>query len=420
VLLHAAFFVLMTALFGAINWFALQRASKTFRLGPKRRRVLLVLLFGSLAGTLVSRAASLAWHVDLGPVVAVSSIVQLAMMLTLALLAPLYVVNLGQRLGRTLLVYLCRASASARSNAAKTGTRANVARARTSTDPARPGTRREFLERAALGSSALVASSCSLYGVLEGRHDYRIEEVPLRIAGLKPALDGFTIAQLSDIHIGDEVGEKELARAWDLVAQCKADLIVLTGDLLDSDPRYAPVLGRFVRRLSGLAPKGVVGITGNHDFYAGVDAVVGTLQRAGARVLRNEGLVQGDAGASFALLGVDDVTAPRFDEGVGPDLDAALRSVPQSADVPRVLLCHNPSYFETAAGRVEAQLSGHTHGGQIRLGISPADLFLSHGWVRGRYEFRGSELYVNRGFGTVGPPARIGAPPEVTRLVLHC
>jgi hypothetical protein len=415
VLRHAVFFALMSALFGFVNWLALRSAKRTFHLGRKSELALGALLFGSLAGTLLGRAASVLFQVDLGALVPVSSIVQLAMLLTVALLAPLYVATAAQGLWRRLRPPRATSqtpkpdgagSESAVNNSAGQSSEAVVSR-------------RTFLERAAVGGSALVATSSSLYGTLAGRHDYRIEEVPLRLPSLQPTLDGFTIAQLSDIHIGDQVGPAELAAAFDLVRRCKPDLVVLTGDLLDSDPRYADELGRFARRLSPLAPHGVVAITGNHDFYAGVDVTVAALERAGTRVLRNQGLVLGDAGGSFALLGVDDVTAPRFDATAKPDLNAALRSVPASADMPRVLLCHNPSYFEHAAGRVDVQLSGHTHGGQIRLGISPADLFLWHGWVRGRYQRAGSELYVNRGFGTVGPPARIGAPPEVTRLVLH-
>jgi predicted MPP superfamily phosphohydrolase len=415
---QAVFFVLMTSLFGAINWFALRRARKAFQLGRKAHLALGMLLFGSLAGTLLGRVVGAVWQMDLGPVVPVSSIVQLSLLLTMGLLAPLYLVTAAHGVWRWLGSHIASRSDRLADPAAEAPSTPQHAA------DAAPGvetsvSRRQFLERAALGGSALVATSCSVYGTLSGRHDYRIEEVPLRIPGLKSTLDGFTIAQLSDIHIGDQVGEPELAAAWDLVQQCRPDLIVLTGDLLDNDPRFAEQLGRFARRLQGVAPHGVVAVTGNHDFYAGVDPTVRALERAGTRVLRNRGIVLGDAGGSFALLGVDDVMAPRLDAVAKPDLDAALRSVPSSADMPRVLLCHNPSYFEHAAGRVDLQLSGHTHGGQIRLGVSPADLFLWHGWVRGRYQHRGSELYVNRGFGTVGPPARIGAPPEVTRLVLH-
>lgn len=408
VIRHILFFGLMTLLFSGINWLALRRATKTFELGSRGRLVLGALLFGSLAGTLLGRAAGVLWDADLGPVVPVSSVIQLAMLLTVALLVPWDLLGLGRRLVQY-----------ARARRAPAPEPPNGANPPEPADQPEQAERRVFLERAVVGGSALIASSSSLYGTLSGRHDYRIEEVPIRVAGLKPSLDGFTIVQLSDIHIGDQVGPPELAAAWDLVQRCKPDLVVLTGDLLDNDPRYAEELGRLARRLGPLARYGVAAVTGNHDFYAGVDSAVAALRRADAQVLRNEGLVLGDGGGAFALLGVDDVIAPRFQDGASADVHAALRHLPESADLPRVLLCHNPSYFRFAAGHVDLQLSGHTHGGQIRLGISPADLFLRHGWIRGRYQREGSELYVNRGFGTVGPPARIGAPPEVTRLVLH-
>ena len=100
----------------------------------------------------------------------------------------------------------------------------------------------------------------------------------------------------------------------------------------------------------------------------------------------------------------------------GPDVRRALRTVP--ADMPRVLLCHNPVYFPEAASEVALQLSGHTHGGQVNLLVRPADLILPHGYVAGLYQRGDSRLYINRGFGTAGPPARVGSPPEVTRVVL--
>jgi len=283
--------------------------------------------------------------------------------------------------------------------------------------------RRTLLTQAAVGSAFLIGGSSALYGALVGRHDYAIEEVPIRIPGLSKALDGFSIVQLSDIHIGTFVGAAELNAGFEFVRRAKPDLVVLTGDLLDHDPRHAERLGSFVRRLVPLAREGVVAITGNHDYYAGVDPTVAALRAAGARVLRNEGQVIGGA-QGFALLGVDDVMALRFEPGGGPDLGRAIGSLPLvggrhvARDLPRVLLCHNPSFFEQAAGQVELQLSGHTHGGQVNLVVRPADLFLKNGWVAGRYERSGSHLYVNRGFGTAGPPARIGSPPEITRAVL--
>jgi predicted MPP superfamily phosphohydrolase len=283
--------------------------------------------------------------------------------------------------------------------------------------------RRAVLAQAVAGSAFLVGGSSSLYGSLVGRHDYTIEELGVRLPGLSKALDGFSIVQLSDVHVGSFVGEAELEAGVEFVRRAKPDLVVLTGDLIDHDPRFAEKLGRFVRRLVPLAREGVAAITGNHDYYTGVEPTVAALRSAGAHVLRNEGrVIGGDRG--FALLGVDDVQAKRFDPVAGPDLASAVRSLPKvdgrnaARDLPRVLLCHNPSYFERSAGKVELQLSGHTHGGQVNLVVRPGELFMKNGWIAGLYERSGSRLYINRGFGTAGPPARVGAPPEITRVVL--
>ncbi|MGF1466777.1 MAG: metallophosphoesterase [Sandaracinaceae bacterium] len=275
--------------------------------------------------------------------------------------------------------------------------------------------RRDALRRLAVGGALAVGAGASAYGVVLGRRDYELAEVPIPLPGLPPALDGTRIVQLSDVHFGTYVGDPELRSAVALARRARPDLIVLTGDLVDHNPAYAPQLGRLVRRLAELGPRhGVKVIPGNHDHYTGVGTVMGAAERGGGEVLTNRGVVLGDGGGAFALLGVDDVWARRSGVGPGPDLDRAIATVP--ADLPRVLLCHNPVFFPEARGRVGLQLSGHTHGGQVNLGFRPADLLLDY--VHGLYEEEGSRLYVNRGFGTAGPPARVDARPEVTVVVL--
>jgi predicted MPP superfamily phosphohydrolase len=288
-----------------------------------------------------------------------------------------------------------------------------------------PISRREAIRRAAVGASVMVGGGSSAYGMTFGRHDYALEEVPVALSRLPRTLEGYTIAQISDVHVGAFVGDPELRAAEALIRRARPDLIVMTGDLIDHDIRYAPRLGEFVRRLEQLGARdGVVAIPGNHDYYAGVDEVLATLREAGARVLRNDGVLVPDgerASAAevtrgFSLLGVDDLWARRYGDVGGPDLPRTLGFArPETA---RVLLCHNPEFFETAAHEVDLQLSGHTHGGQVTFLVRPADLFLRHGFVMGRYEREGSQLYVNRGFGTAGPPIRLATPPEVTKIVL--
>lgn len=251
----------------------------------------------------------------------------------------------------------------------------------------------------------------TLYGTLLGRHDYQLETVPIKLARLPRTLDGFHLVQLSDLHVGNFVGDYEFRRGLELVRRARPDAIVLTGDLIDHDVRFLPELGRFVRLLGEQAP--VYAVMGNHDHYAGVEAVEHTLARAGAEVLTNRHVQLGSGKDSFILAGLDDV----FGNGErGPHLTRAFADAPP--ELARVLLSHNPGYYPTSHAHADLTLSGHTHGGQITLFINPAQLVLRHGLVRGHYWRDGSQLYVNRGFGTAGPPTRVGSPPEITRLVL--
>jgi predicted MPP superfamily phosphohydrolase len=272
--------------------------------------------------------------------------------------------------------------------------------------------RRVVLERMA-GAAAFAASGGALaWGALRGRYEWAIEEVPIRLHGLPRALDGFTIVQVSDLHVGTFVGERELRLGLGLIGRLRPDLVVITGDIVDVDARFVPLAARQLGALT--ARFGTVAIPGNHDYYTGVNAVCGGLGRAGIDVLRNRGKVIAPADGGFALLGVDDLSAGHRG-GTGPDLDRARAALPR--DLPTVLLAHQPRFAPMAAASgIDLQLSGHTHGGQINPGFRPIDLFFQY--VAGRYDVGAMQLYVNRGFGTAGPPARLGAPPEITKIVL--
>jgi uncharacterized protein len=417
------FVALMTVMLGGINLQVFRWVRNSWQLSRRVtigiKWVLILAPVGMIAGRLAGRF----WPSGgIGTLVAVSSTVELAVVITGILLLAADGVRLLVGLGKSLLMRASGAGARRRPALPATATTSPAAAAAHNAAPAEL-TRRSFLARATASSALLIGGSSSAYGALKGRYDYSLEEIVVKIPGLPRALEGFSIAQLSDVHIGVYVGDRELNIAKALLRRAKADLIVLTGDLLDNDPRLAPQLGRFVRRLAGLSREGVVAISGNHDYFAGVEDMASAVAAGGGRVLRNQALLLGGASPGLALLGVDDVWARR--DGKGPDLDRALSTLPRlgdrvapARDLPRVLLCHNPSFFAEAAGRVALQLSGHTHGGQVNLGIRPADYLLPGGWVAGRYDLNGSALYVNRGFGTVGPPARVGAPPEVTRIIL--
>jgi predicted MPP superfamily phosphohydrolase len=404
------FFLVVILIVGGASVYVHRAAARLARLGPRGRRALGAVLAGGLVLSVASRVVERRVPASvLAPLGVIGAVITVGVLLAAVLLAAVDLAGLALRLAR----------AASRLARVPPPAAAPVAPPALPPPPAADASRRSFLAQAATGSALALGAGSSAYGALFGRHDYVIEEVPFALPGLSRRLDGYTLVQLSDIHLGLFVGEPEMRAAEALVQKARPDLLVLTGDLIDHDASHVAALGRLVRRLAPLARDGVVVVPGNHDYYAGLDEILAALDRAGAQVLRNGGRLVGDAGARFALLGVDDPAGERYTpRSPGPDVAAALAALPAAADLPRVLLCHNPAYFVAAAGRVDLQLSGHTHGGQIRLGVSPASLVLGHPFIAGRYERAGSRLYVNRGFGTAGPPARVGAAPEVTRVVL--
>jgi predicted MPP superfamily phosphohydrolase len=275
--------------------------------------------------------------------------------------------------------------------------------------------RREAMERAAGISIAASTTALLGWGMVRGRHAFAIEEVPIVVPGWPRALDGYVIAQISDIHVGLFVRDRELDEGFEVLRRIRPDLVVATGDLVDNDPDVIDAL--IVRLLGAGARDGAYAILGNHDHYAGAAAVAGAIRRSKVRLLHNEGLrIRSGDGGGFALLGVDDLQGRKIRSSghEGPDLSRALVGLPP--DLPRILLAHQPRFFYESQGRVALQLSGHTHGGQINPGFRPATALME--FVAGRYERGGSTLYVNRGFGVTGPPVRVAAAPEVTKLVI--
>jgi len=269
-------------------------------------------------------------------------------------------------------------------------------------------TRRQVVE-AATGGLVLAGSNTILgYGSFRARHQFAVEEVAVRVVGLPRALDGYTIAQISDLHVGAAVQEREIEEGLSRLRDVRADLVVVTGDLVDFDPAYIPMMARAIGSIR--ARDGVSAILGNHDYYTGAEQIVSALRAAGVNMLVNQAAIVQNA---FALLGVDDWWSPRYG-APGARLDLAEATIPSY--LPRILLSHQPNTVGLWAGRVALQLSGHTHGGQINPGFSPARWVTQY--VAGRYEVRGTTLWVNRGFGVAGPPSRVNAPPEVTKIVL--
>ena len=273
-------------------------------------------------------------------------------------------------------------------------------------------TRRRFL-KLMLGSTAAAGLS-TLGGVGYARlvepHWLAVERVDVPIPDLPASLDGFTIVQLSDLHRGPKVTQEQVAQAVELALQQEAHLVVLTGDYVSVSAEYA---ASCAESLSPLAASGdVLACLGNHDHWTDADTVARALTDAGITVLRNAAREVADG---LWVAAVDDVREQYA------DLEEALAGVP--AGVTIVLLAHEPDYADEVAadGQVSLQLSGHSHGGQVRLPLAgPLILpYLGRKYPAGLYRVGGMWLYVNRGVGLIGPAVRFNCRPEVTVLRLR-
>lgn len=236
-------------------------------------------------------------------------------------------------------------------------------------------------------------------------------ELPLRRAA--PGLDGLRICFVSDVHAGSFLDEHDLGELFDRIQAGAPDLVLFGGDLVNTRERELLLFREPLRRLR---PRlGMFAVPGNHDHFWGQDIGLWTafLQEQGVEVLTNRGCRIERDGSSFWLCGVDDLT-----EGT-PDLRAALHG--RRAGEPAVLLSHHPDFFfEAAAVDVDLVLSGHTHGGQIRLaGWAPIH-HSRFGYERGWFHENGCRLYVGRGVGVTLLPLRIDAPPEIPFVTLRC
>lgn len=275
--------------------------------------------------------------------------------------------------------------------------------------------RRRLIARITGGAALAVAGGQVAIGMRNALGDHEVVDVPVTLHRLPPALDGFTIVQLTDMHIGLTVGRDFVSDVVRRVNGLQPDLVAITGDLVDG--RVADLRDRAGPLAALRARHGVFVVTGNHEYYSGVEEWLTELRLLGMRVLRNERVEIAQDGAAFDLAGIDDHSARSFGNGHGSDLAGAM--VGRDPDRAVVLLAHQPRQVALAVRHdVDLQLSGHTHGGQIwpwhhLVAIQQGGL------VAGRYTRGTTQLYVSRGVGYWGPPVRVGAPAEITRVILR-
>jgi predicted MPP superfamily phosphohydrolase len=240
-----------------------------------------------------------------------------------------------------------------------------------------------------------------------------VVNVEVRLADLPKALEGFTIVQISDIHIGQTIKRNFVAAIVDRVNRLQADMIAITGDVVDGS---VPDLAHHTEPLARLESRhGTYFVTGNHEYYSGAHAWIRELERLGAKALMNEHVVLDHDGAALTVAGVTDWSAHHFDPSHKSDPHAAAKGAP--AHAPKVLLAHQPrsAPFAEAAG-YHLQLSGHTHGGQFW----PWNFLvrLQQPFTAGLARLGRMWVYTSRGTGYWGPPMRFGVSSEITLIRL--
>lgn len=293
--------------------------------------------------------------------------------------------------------------------------------------------RRKFISVIAAATAAIPFIGI-IHGMAVGKFKYRVLRETLFFSDLPEAFDGFTITQLSDIHVGsfDPIGDRaEVLRAIAMANDQKSDLLVFSGDLVNNRAsEMEPWLEDF-KKLH--APFGKYSILGNHDYgdYVEWDSkaaketnmqkLFSTHGKLGFCLLRNENAVIEKGGQKISLIGVENWGSGGFKKK--GDLNNALKNVP--LDAFKILLSHDPSHFDEIVSQhpthIHLTLSGHTHGGQFGVEIpgikwSPVQMRYPH-WA-GIYTVNGRNIYVNRGFGFLALPARVGIWPEITVLTL--
>jgi len=260
-------------------------------------------------------------------------------------------------------------------------------------------------------AGASVAAGTFYASVIEPRW-VELNRVGITIRSLPQALDGFTIAHLSDLHRHAPVSLRYIEKCLALGVSVEPDLMVITGDFVSKNANYMPPLGRSLNRITRSVP--VYAVLGNHDYWTDVGVVRAELQSAGVQLLVNQSTVIEKEGERLTLVGLDDLWEGKT------DIPGTIAAAP--ASVARVVLMHNPDAIEDVASYgVDLVLCGHTHGGQVALPfVGPLVVPSKFGrrFARGLYRVKETQMYVNKGVGLIRPAVRFMTRPEVAAIVL--
>ena len=286
--------------------------------------------------------------------------------------------------------------------------------------------RRKFISLVGLGSGAIVAAMV-LDGIVFGKYRHKARIVRLKLKNLPASFKGYKIVQISDVHSGSFQNPNKLQRAIDLINEQKPDLVLFTGDMVNN---YADEFVPFINLFSQIkANDGKFAVLGNHDYgeygvWKNIDdrknnipKLIENQKKAGFEMLRNEHRIIERNGEKLYILGVENWGIPPFPQF--GDLDKATQNVP--AEACKILMSHDPSHFDAVVKNhpkdIQLTLSGHTHGMQFGIDLknfkwSPVK-YKYPKWAD-LYQSGDKYLYVNRGFGVIGYPGRVGVLPEIT------
>lgn len=290
--------------------------------------------------------------------------------------------------------------------------------------------RRKFISTTALAAAGIF-SLLAIDGIIFGKYRHTVRKVKLRFKNLPENFKGYKIVQISDVHSGSFFNPQKLQKAIDLINEQDADVVLFTGDMVNN---YADEFKPFIPLFKSIKAKdGKFSILGNHDYgdygawnsreekAQNIPTLKNYQAEAGFKLLRNENIALEKNGEKIYLLGVENWGIKPFPQY--GDLDKALKGVPE--DAIKVLMSHDPTHFDEVVKKhktnVHLTLSGHTHGMQFGLDLknikwSPVK-FKYKKWAD-LYESEGKYLYVNRGFGVIAYPGRVGINPEITVIEL--